>query len=196
MEPVHDPYKNSLDDVLDSDIDDTVASTIDTNLCPLRQSMLATQSGMLFGIPLSSGLFGETASSRDKNSSLSTKKSSSLTLPASIIPKEPSNPLLRPIGNYGKLRKGKLRVALKSWGLENLGYIMDQSGSQGTSTVNKSNDDGTENSWRNRMQKGSSVVREQKRNIRSDVSQEKLKQESSIVDNLIHDDSDLILVGN
>ena len=34
--PVYDPYKDSLDDVLDNNINDRVASTIDTNPCPLR----------------------------------------------------------------------------------------------------------------------------------------------------------------
>ena len=46
------------------------------------------------------------------------------------------------------------------------------------------------------MQKGSSVVREQKGDVGSDISYRKLKRESSIVGNLIHDDSDLILVSN
>ncbi len=35
-EPVHDLYQDSLDDVLDSNIDDTVASKINTNRCLLR----------------------------------------------------------------------------------------------------------------------------------------------------------------
>ena len=46
------------------------------------------------------------------------------------------------------------------------------------------------------MQKGSSIVKEQKRDIGSDVSQEKLKRKSFMVGNLIRDDLDLILVGN
>ena len=70
-EPVHDLYKDSLDDVLDSNIDDTVASKIDTNPYPLRQTASATQPGMLFYVPLLLGLFSEAVSSRDKNSSLS-----------------------------------------------------------------------------------------------------------------------------
>ena len=195
-EPVHDPYKDSLDDVLDSDIDDTVASTIDTNPCLLRRITSATQPGTPFDVPLPWGLFSEAASGGDKNSSPSAKRSLSPTLPPSIVPREPSNPLLRPSGNYGKLRKGKPRAALTSRGLGDSGYITDQSGSQGASAVSKSNADGTESSWRNRTQKGSSVVREQKGDVGSDVSQGKVKRESSMVGNLIRDDSDLILVGN
>ncbi len=159
-EPVHDPYKDSLDDVLDSDIDDIVASTIDTNPCLLRQTTSATQPRMPLDVPLPSGLFSEAASGGNKNSSLSAKKSSSLTLPPSTVFREPSNPLLRPSGNYGKLRKRKPRAAITSWGLEDLGYITDQSGSQGASAVIKSNADSTESSRRNRTQKSSSVVKE------------------------------------
>ena len=46
------------------------------------------------------------------------------------------------------------------------------------------------------MQKDLSVVREQKKDVGSDVSQGKLKWESSMVGNLIRDKSNLILVGN
>ncbi len=97
--------------------------------------------------------------------------------------REPSNPLLRPSGNYGKLRKGKPKTAITSRSLRDLGYITDQSGSQGASAVSKSNADGTESSWRNQTQKDSSVVREQKGNVEPDVSLEKLKRESSMVGN-------------
>ena len=196
MEPGNDAYKDSLDDVLDSDFNNTVTSTSDTNPCPLRQSMSATQSKTPFDVLLPSWLFSETANEGDKNSSLSTKRSSSPILLPSIMPREPSNLLLRLSGNYGKPRKGKLRAALTSWGLEDLGYITDQSGSQGAFAVSKSNANGIESSWRNRTQKGSSVVKEQRRDVGSDISQEKLKQNTSMIDNLIYDDSDLILVGS
>ena len=53
-----------------------------------------------------------------------------------------------------------------SWGLADSGYIMDQSASQGTSAVSKFKADNTESSWRNRTQWGSSVIREQKGDIR------------------------------
>ena len=41
--PIHDPYKDSLDDVLDSNIDNIVAKTIHIKLKPLRQGILITQ---------------------------------------------------------------------------------------------------------------------------------------------------------
>ncbi len=195
-EPVHDPYKDSLDNDLDSIINDKVASTIDTNPCPLRQTISATQPGTPHDVPMPSGLFCEAASGGNKNSSPSPKRSSSPTLPPSTVSREPSNPLLSPSGNYDKLRKGKPRAALMSRGLGDSGYITDQSGSQGASAVSKSNADDTESSWRNRTQKGSSVVKEQKGNVGPDVSLEKLKRESSMVGNLIRDDSDLMLVSN
>ena len=159
-EPVHDPYKDSRNDILDSDIDDKVASKIDTNSCPLRRTTSTTQPGKALDVPLPSGLFGEAASGGDKNSSPSAKRSSSPTMPPSTVSREPSNLLLKPLGNYFKLRKGKLRAALTSQGLGDSGYIMDQSGSQGASAVRKSNADGTESFWRKRTLKGSSVVRE------------------------------------
>ncbi len=159
-EPVHDPYKDSQDDVLDSNINDTVASTIDTNPSSSRRTTSLIQPGMPLDVPLPSGLFSEAASGGDKNSSPSAKRSSSPTLPPSIVSRELSNPLLRPSGNYDKLRKEKSRAAITSLGLKDSGYITDQSGSQGASAVSKSNSDGTENSWQNRTQKGSSVVRE------------------------------------
>ena len=136
---VHDPYKNSLNNVLDSNIDDIVASTIDINLCPLRQKMLATQPGTFFDVPLPSGLFSGAASGGDKNSSLSAKRNLSPTLPPNIVPRELSNPLFRPFGKYCKLKKGKPKAALMSWGLRDMGYITDQSGSQGASSLSKSN---------------------------------------------------------
>ncbi len=145
-EPVHDLYKDSLDNVLDSDINDTVASTIHTNACLLKQTTSAIQLETPLDVLLPSGLFSETASGADKNFSLSAKKSSSSTLPPSTISKEPSNLLLRPSSNYGKLRKGKLRASVTSRGLGDSGYITDQSVSQGASVVSKSNADSTESS--------------------------------------------------
>ena len=106
--PVHDSYKNRLDDVLDSYINDTVASTINTNLYPLTRIMSITQPRTLFDVPLSLWLFSEAANSKNKNSSPSAKRSFSPMLPASIMPKELSNPLLWPSSIYGKLRKENL----------------------------------------------------------------------------------------
>ncbi len=41
-ESIHDPYKDSRDDILDSDIDDIVAKTIHTKPGPLRQDASIT----------------------------------------------------------------------------------------------------------------------------------------------------------
>ena len=86
-EPVHDLYKNRLDDGLDSNINDIVASTIDTNPCPLRQTTSATQVRTFFDVSLPLGLFCEAASDGDKNSSFSKKRSLLPTLLPSIMPR-------------------------------------------------------------------------------------------------------------
>ena len=169
-EPIHNPYKDNLDNVLDSNIDDIVASTTNINPCPLRRITLATQLRMLFDVPLPLGLFSEAASDGNKNSNFCAKRSLSSTLPPSIMSREPSNSLLRPSNNYSKLKKRKPRAELMSWGLGDSGYITDQSGFQGASAVSKNNTDDTESSWWNRTQKGSSVVREQKGDVGSDIS--------------------------
>lgn len=131
--PVYNFYKDSLNDVLDSNIDDTLASTINTNLCPLRQTTSAIQLGMPFDIPLPLGLFSEAASGEDKNSSPLAKRSLSPTLPTYNVPREPSYRLLRPS------RKRKPKATLMFWGLEDSGIITDQSRSQGASLLSKSN---------------------------------------------------------
>ena len=194
--PVHNPDKDSLNDILDSDINDKVASTTDTNPCTLKRTISATQPGTFFDIPLPSRLFGEAASDGDKNSSPFGKRSLLPLLLPIIVLKEPSNPFFKLFGNYRKLKKRKPRAALISWGLADLSYITYQSGSQRVFAVSKGNIDSMENSWRNQMQKGSSIVREQKEDIGLDVSQGKLKRESSMIVNFIHDDSDLTLVDN
>ena len=144
---VYNSYKDSLDNVLDSYIDNTVANTIHTKSCPLKLITLVTQPETLFDIPLLSRLFDEVASGRDKDSSFSTKRSLSSMLPPSIVPREPSNPLIRLNGNYGKQRKRKPRASFMSWHLRDLGYITDQSGSQDPSAVSKDNTDCLESSW-------------------------------------------------
>ena len=42
IKTLYDPYKDSLDNVLNSSIDEKVASTINTNPYPLRQSTSVT----------------------------------------------------------------------------------------------------------------------------------------------------------
>ena len=73
--------------------------------------------------------------------------------------REPSNSLLRPTSNYGILRKGKPKAALISWDLKDSGYITDQSEFQGVFAMSKSNANSIKSSWRNQMQKGSSVIK-------------------------------------
>ena len=113
-EPVHDPDKDSLDNVLNSNIDDTVASTIDTNPYLLRQTTSAIQPGKPLDVPPPSKLFSKAASGGDKNSSPSAKSDTSPILPPSIVSRESSNFLLRPSGNNGKRKKRKPRAALTS----------------------------------------------------------------------------------
>lgn len=104
-EPVYDPYKNSLNNILNSNIDNILASTINTNTYSLRQTTSTTQPKTPFDVPLSSRLFSEAASNRDKNSSLFAKKSLSPILSSSILSRKLSIVLLRLYGNYGKLKK-------------------------------------------------------------------------------------------
>ncbi len=40
--PIHNPYKDSLDDILDSNIDNIIAKTIHIKLGPLRQDASIT----------------------------------------------------------------------------------------------------------------------------------------------------------
>ncbi len=88
IEPIHNSYKDSLDDILDSDIDDIMAKTIHTKLGPLRQDSSITQPYTLQDIDVlqSSGDFSQASSRRDKLfSSLARVKSSPGLLP-SIVP--------------------------------------------------------------------------------------------------------------
>ncbi len=43
IEPVHNPYKDSLDNILDSDIDNIMAKTVYIKPGPLKQSASITQ---------------------------------------------------------------------------------------------------------------------------------------------------------
>ena len=106
------------------------------------------------------GLFNKAISGKDKNSNLFAKKALSPMLPPSIMPRELSNPLLGPSGNYGKLKNRKSRAALTSWSLEDSSYITDQAESQGAFAMSKNNTNNTKSSWRNQTQKGSSIIRE------------------------------------
>ena len=109
-ESVHDPYKDSLDDVLDSNINDSVTSTINTNPCLLKQIMSATQPEMPINVPLLLRLFSEITSGRDKSFNFFAERSLSSILLSNNISKEQLNLLLRPSSNYGKLKKKKTQV--------------------------------------------------------------------------------------
>ncbi len=87
-EPIHDPYKDNLDNILDSNIDNIMAKTIHTKPGPLRQDALITQPYTPQDIDVlqSSGDFGQASSRRDKHSSFFARVKSSPGLPPSIVP--------------------------------------------------------------------------------------------------------------
>ena len=102
---------------------------------------------MLYNIPLLLGLFSETTSGRNKNSTSFVKRNLLLTFLLSIMFRKSSNPLLRPSSNYDKLRKRKSRAILISRSLKDLSYITDKSKSQGAFTMIKSNIISMESFW-------------------------------------------------
>lgn len=112
MESVHNFYKDSLDDVLDSNINDIVASIINMNPCLLRQTMSSIQLEIFFDISLLLRLFSKATSNKNKNSSLFKKRNISPMLLPNIVLRELSNLLFRLSSNYDKLRKRKPRAAL------------------------------------------------------------------------------------
>ncbi len=87
-ELIHDPYKDSLDDILDSNIDDIVAKTIHTKPGPLKQDASITQPCTPQDVDVlqSSGDFGQASSRRDKLASSLARVKSSPGLPPSIVP--------------------------------------------------------------------------------------------------------------
>ncbi len=86
-EPIHNLYKDSLDDILDSNIDNIVAKIIYTKPGPLRQDVLITQLCMPQDVDIlqSSKDFGQASSRRDKYSTSLTRVKSSPGLPPSIV---------------------------------------------------------------------------------------------------------------
>lgn len=129
-EPNYNLYKVSLDDILDSNINDIVANISNINSCLLKQTILDIQLEIFFHISLLLALFSKITNSRNKNSNLFAKKIISFTLPPSIVPRALSNLLFRPSCNYDKMKKRKPRTILISYGLDDLSYIKDQSISQ------------------------------------------------------------------
>lgn len=110
-ELVYNSYQDNLDSILHSNIDDIMASTINTNSCTLKQITSDTQSRMFFDILLPLSLFYKTISNGDKNSILSAEKNILSMLQPSIMLKKPFNPLFRISNVYGKLKKKKPRAA-------------------------------------------------------------------------------------
>ena len=70
MELVNDLYKDSLDIVLNSDINDTMVSIINTNPYSLRQTTSATQQKTAFGVSMPSKFFNKVGNGRDKTLAL------------------------------------------------------------------------------------------------------------------------------
>lgn len=71
IKTIWDPYKNSLNNLLDSNINNIVDST---NFYLIKQTISTTQSKMLCNISLLSELSGKVVSSNSKNSSFFAKK--------------------------------------------------------------------------------------------------------------------------
>lgn len=85
---VYDPYKNSLDNILDSNINNIVAKIVYIKPWPLRQSASITQPYILQNINILqlSGNFDQVSSRKDKHSSFFVKVKSCSWLPPSIVP--------------------------------------------------------------------------------------------------------------
>ena len=87
IESIHDPYKDSLDNVLDSNIDNIMAKIVHTKSGPLRQNTSIIQLCKLQNVDVLqlSEDFGQVFSKRDKYSSFFTRAKSSPKLPPSIV---------------------------------------------------------------------------------------------------------------
>lgn len=102
IKPVYDPYRNSLKDVLNNNINNKVNSI---NLGSIKQIMFTTQPKMLYNDPISFKLFNEVASNNSKNSKFFAKKSISPKLPINIILKELLNIWFEPFDKNNRLKK-------------------------------------------------------------------------------------------
>ena len=93
-EPMFDPYRDSLKDVMDSNINDGVPGR-NNSLQPSKSNAPALQ--LERAVPRLSRLFGNdtrATSSKGNNSSIFSLGNSSPKLPPSIVPNDLSNPLL------------------------------------------------------------------------------------------------------
>ncbi len=86
-ESIHNLYKDSLDNILDSDINDIVAKTIYTKPGPLKQDTSITQlcTPQEVDILQSLGDFGQVSNRKDKHSSSLTRVKSSPKLSPNIV---------------------------------------------------------------------------------------------------------------
>ena len=125
-EPVFDPYRDSLEDVMDSNVDNGVPGR-NNPLRPSKPSAPALRPER--AVPLLSRLLGDgtrARSSKGNNSSTFPLGNSSPKLPPSIVPNDPSNPLLN--SNDCMLWKTKKSAILTSGSLgANSNYSEGQS---------------------------------------------------------------------
>ena len=195
-EPVFDPYRDSLEDVIDSDVDDGVPGRNN----PLRPSKASAPALRLEkAVPLLSRLLGDgtrATSSKSNNSSTFPSGNSSPKLPPSIVPNNPSNPLLN--SKYCRLWKTKKSAMLTSGRLgADSSYNAGQCAgalSQDSLAIGENNTDGKDNSCGKLTQESSRFDKSQKGSMRLDFPHGKLKRESSSQSNSVQ--RDLILVGH
>ena len=94
-EPVFDPYKNNLEDIMDSNIDDGLSGK-NNYLRPSKPTVPALRPRK--AVPLLSGLLGNSSrvTSSKKNNLRPLPTSNSLSkLPPSMVPQDPLSPLLK-----------------------------------------------------------------------------------------------------
>ena len=186
-EPVFDPYRDSLEDVIDSDVDDGVPGK-NNPLQPSKPSAPALQPER--AIPLLSRLLGNgtrATSSKDNNSSTFLLGNSSPKLSPSIVPNDASNPLLN--SDDCRLLKTKKSAMFTSGGLgADSSYSAGQSAGalfRDSPAVSENNTNSKDNSRGKLTQESSGFNKSQKGFIGLDFSHEKLKRESSYLSNSV-----------
>ena len=195
-EPVFDPYKDSLEDVMDSNVDDGVPSR-NNPLRPSKPSAPALQPGR--AVSLLSWLLGDgtrAISSKGNNSSTFSLGNSSPKLLPNIMLNDPSNPLLN--SDDCRLWKTKKSAMLTSGGLGvDSSYSAGQFAgalSRDSFAVSENDTNGKDNSCKKLTRESSGFDKSQKGSMGLDFLYGKLKQESSCLSDSVQ--GDLILVGN
>ena len=195
-EPVFDLERNSLKDVIDSDVDDGVSGRSNP-LRLLKPSAPALRLERV--IPFLSRLLGNgtrATSSKGNNSSTFPLGNSLPKLPPSIVPNDPSNPLLN--SDNCRLWKTKKSAMLTFGGLNadssySAGQFADAL-SWDSPTVSENNIDDKNNSYQKLIQESLGFDKSQKSFMGLDFPYKKLKQESFCLSNSVQ--GDLILVDN